>query len=288
MTDTRIDYGDNLLSPGARQPTGSISIDAFGLAQAQLTFAVDSDPGNLAAAIATYSMGVAYPDDLGFDMISYKYHITSAKGGVAMLTVDYMGVARGIGYTDAQITGISNATAQTIESHPNFTEVRDDTIGTGSPTQLLAGTHDALAPGNYPIFNQVENSDGKPAWTFGGFGESNDGSVNIKMSIRQFLKPMWNVRGVIFFNPETADSAATMTNGVGRTLNNIGDVQKLIRPNAVIGTVDETMCLLTAANAECIGTPDNLAAVKVTYDLMISGAFGWDYDIYGTMQEPIF
>ena len=288
MTDTRTDYGDNLLSPGARQPTGSISIDAFGLAQAQLTFAVDSDPGNLAAAIATYSMGVAYPDDLGFDMISYKYHITSAKGGVAMLTVDYMGVARGIGYTDAQITGISNATSQAIESHPNFTEVRDDTIGHGSPTQLLAGTHDALAPGNYPIFNQVENSDGKPAWTFGGFGTSDDGSVNIKLGIRQFLKAMWNVRGVIFFNPDTADNAATMTNGVGRTLNNIDDVQKLIRPNALIGTVDETMCLLTAANAECIGTPDNLAAVKVTYDLMISGDFGWDQDIYGVMQDPIF
>lgn len=288
MTDTRTDYGDNLLSPGARQPTGSISIDAFGLAQAQLTFAVDSDPGNLADVIDTYSMGVAYPDGLGFNMISYKYHITSAKGGVAMLTVDYMGVARGIGYTDAQITGISNATAQTIESHPNFTEVRDATIGTGSPTQLLAGTHDALAPGNYPIFNQVENSNGKPAWTFGGFGESDDGSVNIKLGIRQFLKPMWNVRGVIFFNPETADSAATMTNGVGRTLNNIDDVQKLIRPNALIGAVDETMCLLTAANAECIGTPDNLAAVKVTYDLMISGDFGWDQDIYGVMQDPIF
>ena len=39
---TRINYGDDLTVP-KRQPQGAFSIDAYGLAQAQLTYAVDTD-----------------------------------------------------------------------------------------------------------------------------------------------------------------------------------------------------------------------------------------------------
>jgi hypothetical protein len=286
MPSTRKDYGNPLLSPGERQPNGSMSVDAYGLIQAQLTFALDSDPGNIAAAIAHYCVGVPYPDTLGYPLRSYKYQLASSKGGLTMLTVDYMGVFRDSGITDPQLTGVANTTAQPIETHPNFTEVTDETIGTGSPTQLLAGKPPTnLALGTDPIFNEVLNSNGSKSYTFVGFGVSD--VLNPKAGIRQFLRPMVNVRGMIFLDPENGYRAATMVNNVGRTLKE-SDVTKLIAPTDAVGALAGTDCLLTSASIECIGNPDSYAGIKVTYDIMVGGELGWDQDIYGEFKESIF
>lgn len=287
MPDTRKDYGKDLLGIGERQPKGTITIDAYGLAQAQLIYAIDSSDANITDVIDTVSLGIDYPDSIGFDMKSYKYAIASAEGGVAMLSIDFMGVARGIGYTDAQITGVSTTTAQPIETHPNFTVVTDTTIGNDSPTQLLAGVPASPSTNpNRPIF--IPSADLMSPWRFDGFGLAADGTRNIKAGIRQFLRPMYTVRGVIFFDSNNGDKAATMTNGVGRTLKNDTDMFKLITPGDVLGALSPELCLLTAANAECIGTPDNYAGIKVVYDIMIGGELGWDGDIYGPMKDGIF
>jgi hypothetical protein len=79
-----------------------------------------------------------------------------------------------------------------------------------------------------------------------------------------------------------------MTNGVGRTLKSAEDMFKLITPGDILGALSPDLCLLTAANAECIGTPDNYAGIKVVYDIMIGGELGWDSDIYGPMPDNIF
>jgi hypothetical protein len=284
---TRKDYGKDLLGIGERQPKGTITIDAYGLAQAQLIYAVDSSDANITDVIDTVSLGIDYPDSIGFDMKSYKYAIASAEGGVAMLSIDFMGVARGAGYTDAQITGVSTTTAQPIETHPNFTVVTDSTIGNGSPTQLLAGVPASPSTNpNRPIF--IPSADFTAPWRFDGFGLAADGTRNIKAGIRQFLRPMYTVRGVIFFDSNNGDKAATMTNGVGRTLKTSTDMHKLITPGDVLGALSPELCLLTAANAESIGTPENYAGIKVVYDIMIGGELGWDEDIYGPMKDGIF
>ncbi|WP_353209871.1 hypothetical protein [Sphingorhabdus sp.] len=285
----RFDFGQDLSGVGVRQPSGSFTVDAFGLAQAQLTFAVSTDGDNFESALQFYSQGPAYPDTLLYPLIGYKTHVSFGKAGVAMFTIDYMGVWRASGYTDAQITGIANTTAQPIETHPNFTLVTDNTIGTDSPTQLLAGTWNAKAPGTDPIFNEVKNADGTTAHTFGGFAVSDDPAYqNPKAGIRQFLRPMYSVRGVIFFNTDAASSVSIMTNGIGRTLNNDQDMFTLVTPQAILGAISAEMCLLTAASAECIGIPSGFSGIKVTYDIMIGGEIGWDQDIYGKMQDPIF
>lgn len=283
---TRLDYGKDLLFPEAT-PSGALNIDAFGLAQAQLVFTIDSSNANLTDVIDIFSMGVAYPYDVGFEMTSHKYAIALQPGGVATFTVDYMGVARGAGYTDAQISGVSNTTAQPIETHPNFTIVTDTTIGNQSPTQILAGPPAAPSSNpNKPIF--IPSGDAYAPWRFDGFGLPADGSRNKKAGIRHFLRPMYSVRGMIFFNKEQGYKSALMTNGVGRTLKSAEDMFKLITPVDVLGALSPDLCLLTAANAECIGTPDNYAGIKVVYDIMIGGELGWDYDIYGPMPQNIF
>jgi hypothetical protein len=222
-------------------------------------------------------------------MKSYKYHIATSKGGVAMMTVDYMGVFRASGYTDPQITGVANTTAQPIETHPNFSAVTDNTIGTSSPTQLLGGKPPGAKAtnGNDPIF--IPTTTVPVQYQFAGFGVTQDGTttINKKAGIRQFLRPMVNVRGMVFFDPAQGDNVATMVNGCGRTLKD-SDLDNLIQPTAIIGAISGKYCLLTSANAECIGNPSNYSAIKVTYDIMIGGELGWDEDIYGQMQTAIF
>jgi hypothetical protein len=278
-------YGNELASPGVRQSKGLLSFDAYGLVQAQLSFALDSDPLNIADALEWYSNGVEHPDDLGFTLKSYKGAITSQVGNVSIITVDYMGINRVSGHTDAQITGPANTTAQPIETHPNFTKVTDATIS----ENILAGTPDN--PRNNAIFTLAPpQPNGTQQFTFGGFGVSKTdvGTPNKKAGIRQFLRPMVCVRGQIFFDSANGFRSAAMVQGVGRTLNGDGDLFTLITPNDAIGALSPQICLLTNATPEPIGKPDNYCAIKVTYDIMIGGEIGWDSDIYGKMNDPIF
>lgn len=282
MTDTRIDYGNALTSPGVRTPNGYVHIDAYGLAQAQLSFTTDSDPANLTDIIDTYSVGVPYPDSLGFEMKSYKVSINSSEGGISLVTVDYMGITRGNGRTDAQITGICNTQAQPIETHPNFTTVNDTTIGAGSPTQILGGTpaYPSTNP-NHPIFNPPAVA-GAP-WTFVGFGLPANGTRNVKAGVRQYLRPMVNFRGQMFFTEANSTLAIGLAQSVGDILT-ITDLEILLNPISPGAWLESdtapSRVLLTSANIEGIGSPDNLCAWKVTYDLMVGGDLGWDYDIY--------
>jgi len=278
-------YGENLASPGVRQPSGLLHFDAYGLVQAQLSFAIDSDPLNVADALEYYSGGVDHPDDLGFTLKSYKGTITAQVGNYSIIAVDYMGINRANGYTDAQITGPANTTAQPTETHPNFTKITDDTIS----ENILAGTPDN--PRNNAIFALAPpQPNGVPQFTFAGFGVSNSPTAapNKKAGIRQFLRPMVCVRGQIFFDSANGFRSAAMVQGVGRTLNGTGDLFTLITPNDAIGALSPEICLLTNAVPEPIGKPDNYCAIKVTYDIMIGGQIGWDTDIYGKMEDPIF
>jgi hypothetical protein len=293
---TRIDYGNSLLDT-VRQPTGSYHIDAYGLAQAQLTFAIDTD--TLYDTMDALKTGVLYQDHslMSFEMKSYKYSAQLGKGKVSMITVDYMGIARSEGYTDTQIVGVSTTTAQPIETHPNFTKVLDETIGDGSDTQILAGPPEIPARNfNNPIW--IQDTNDPKVFKFNGFGLMNDGdpysadNVNPKAGIRQYLKPMLNVRGTIFFKDSTGPNI--IANSVGKTILESAKVRMLGQTD-VFGATNADMCLLTSANVEVIGTPTNPAGYKVTYDIMITDAkdsggasVGWDYDIYGEMADSPF
>ncbi|CAB5217915.1 hypothetical protein UFOVP201_32 [uncultured Caudovirales phage] len=281
---TRKEYGDNLFVPGIRQPNETITLDSYGVMQAQLTFALDSEASNMRNAIAYYSSGVDYPDNLGCVMKSYKYHITSAKGGVSMFVVDYMGIL-GDTQSRAQITGIANCTAQPIETHPNF-QVFNDKFADGP----LAGKppYDPLAEANVPLWVEQKNADDLVVgYKFNGFGINEAGDLNIKAGIRQFMRPMTNVRGVIFFDSANGYKGANFANSVGQTIYD-GDLQYLFNPLDVVGAQAATNCLLVSANIECLGDPNHYAAIKVTYDVMIGGELGWDPDIYAQMEESLF
>jgi hypothetical protein len=284
MAIPRIDYG-NPLTTAVKQPGGTIAVDAYGLCQAQLTFAIDSTVVN--AAITAFSAGLDYPDSLGFPMKSYKFTTSSGKAGVVMVTVDYMGIQRTAGWTDAAVSGIATTTAQPIETHPNFTIVTQSLIGAGSATQILAGP--PMRPStnaNKPIFVPTGQAD--YPWQFDGFGLPSNGTRNIKAGVRQYLRPMPNIRGTIFFTPTNKNKAIRMANTVGWTLNNDADLGVLLNPFTAEGSDAYKKVLMTSANMECIGVPSNPAGFKVTYDLMIGGDLGWDKDIYGPYPAAIF
>jgi hypothetical protein len=286
---TRLSYGNPLTwGDYAVAPQGTVTCDAFGLVQSQLVFTVDSADAEIVNVLNTAKFANApYPFNIGIDMNAYKYAISFQPGGISNVTIDFVGINRESGITDCQISGVSTTTAQAIETHPNFTIVTDDTIGEGSATQILAGPPSQPSSNpNKPIF--IPSGDIYAPWRFDGFGLAADGTRNRKAGIRQYLRPMYSVRGVVFFNKAQGFRAGIMTQGVGRTLNNEEDMFKLITPGDILGALAPEFCLLTAANAECIGTPEFYGAIKVTYDIMIGGETGWDSDIYGPMEQSIF
>jgi hypothetical protein len=189
-----------------------------------------------------------------------------------------MGVQPSEGYTKPQVTGVATSTAQPIEAHPNFTTITN----AGAGNSILAGYPPSnLVTNNKPIF--VQSTDPYATWTFRGFGLKTDGSVNIKAGIRQYLAPLATLRGQIFLGPSNLSASAAFLQSVGKRLSNT-DVDALVQPSSLAGalaSVDQNYALLSAANAECIGNPDNPAAIKITYDIMVGGEIGWDRDIYG-------
>jgi hypothetical protein len=281
MPSTRKDFGNDLTAvTGIRQPSGTVEVDAYGVAQAQLIFAVDTDPANLAAVFAYYNAGQNYPEYLGWSMKSYRCHLSSSKAGIGMLTVDYMGIAREAGYSDPQIHGVINTTAQAIETHPNFTV---SATAAGYAAGPLAGYADGTLFNN-AMFSEPDDHNNR---AFRGFGVTKSGEdLNVKAGVRQYLRPLTTVRGVMLFDESQQIKAEKLSQNVGCYFNNT-DGSELISPDVVYGVVYGSRWLLTAANIECIGVPGNYAALKVTYDMMYGGVNGWDKDIY-LQGETIF
>lgn len=279
VSPTRKDFGDALVSPGMVQPKSTLNIDAYGVAQAQLTWALDSQDTNIQAAITAYQLGAAYPFLVGFPMTSYKYSYGFDKGGVCMLTVDYMGIVGG-SYSKAQITGVSTCSSQPIETHPNFTKI----LNSGISNNIIAGV--PSNPRNQAIFRQVE---GTAQYSFGGFGVALDsaGNPNRKAGVKQYLRPMVNVRGTIFCTKAYKNAALNLLNSVGKYIGNSSDLNRMWAPLTSTVSDPGKYVLLTAANYECIGNPDGeYPAIKMTYDLMVAAdgaaaGLGWDPDIYG-------
>lgn len=272
VSPTRKDYGDKLVHPGIAQPKMTLNIDAYGVAQGQQIWALDADEGNIAAAIAEYNVGRDWSGSPGFAMKSYKYSYSFDKGGICMLTVDYMGIARPDGYSDAQITGVSTCSSQPIETHPNFTKITKTGVGS-----IIGGTPNY--PRNQAIFKQVE---GTAQYSFGGFGVALDaaGNPNPKAGVKQYLRPTIDVRGTIFISYAMRNAATNLLNSVGCIVSSDADLAKLIKPLNAAGKHD--YCLIASANYECIGNPyGEYAAIKMTYDIMIAqDGIGWDKDIY--------
>jgi hypothetical protein len=275
-SDTIKKYGNSLAAvAGELQPGGTYVADAYGLIQAQCTFAIDSSL--IIASLDYYFEGVAHPTY--YNLLSYRCHIQSAKGDVSMVTVDYMGVKNAT-RTLAQITGVSSTSAQPIETHPNFTKITNHFSGAA----VLAGT--PSSPVNNAIFPPAEVP-GKH--TFAGFGvtESSTGEINKKAGVRQYLRPIQTIRGMIFFDNSAIENCAVLSTGVGMTLHN-SSVDHLI-PNAyaILGATNGKCLLLSAVNIEIIGNPTNPCAYKAVYDIMNSGSDGWDSEIYEQSQDPV-
>jgi len=267
------DYGNDLSTP-LQDPTGAIEIDAYGLAQATLTFAIDRD--YLSGAIAYFSAGVAYPIDLGFTMTSYKYSVTLDKVNLAKIKVDYIGVQQETGYTIPHIHGVVNTAAQPIETHPNFSYLQDSTDFPGG--SIIGGTPSSPQHGAIFIPNAQTGQ-----YTFGGFGVSKtSGSTNPFQGIRQYLRPMTTVRGEMYFNASAQGIAERLNQSVGSYLQS-SDSQTLIYPWIVYGPTYGSRWLVTAAPIEPIGrttSETDSPMCKVTYDLQYGETSAWNPSIY--------
>ena len=297
---TRKDFGNGLNTvPGVKQPTGTINRDAYGLVQAQLTFTLDSADAVLKNLLTYFNTPQIYPYDisaaLSDNMKSYKLNVSLSKGGIANVVVDYMGIDRTGGISDANIQGVVATTAQPIQTHPNFTAITDTTIGTAD--HPLAGkpntTYSNTTP-NRPIFLPISadaagvNTSTVPRFEFKGFGVSTTDTPNPKAGVTQFLRPQTTVRGVIYISAAMSTFAGNITKNVGRRLDSVS-LAYLIPSSVIAESMNPDLYLLTHAGMETIGNANtgvsaNTVAYKITYDIMYGGKIGWDADIYGKWQ----
>jgi hypothetical protein len=297
---TRKDFGNGLnTAPGVKQPTGTFDRDAYGLVQAQLTYSLDSADTVLASMLNYFKTPQAYPytlsGALSDNMKSYRVHVSLTKGGLANVVVDYMGIDRTGGISDANIQGVVATTGQPIQTHPNFTAITDTTIGTAD--HPLAGkpnsTYASSTP-NRPIFLPISadsagiNTSTVQRWEFKGFGVSTTDTPNKKAGVTQFLRPQTTVRGVIYIAASFSTFAGNITKNVGRRLDSTA-LSYLIPSSIIAESMNPDLYLLTHAGMETIGNANtgssaNTVAYKITYDVMYGGKIGWDADIYGSWQ----
>ena len=294
---TRKDFGNALNTvPGVAQPTGTIDVDAYGLVQAQLTYSLDSVDSVLSNLLTYFQTPRNYPyaisAKLAENMKSYKLHVNFSKGGIANVVVDFMGINRTGGITDANVQGVVSTTAQPIQTHSNFTAITDSTIGTAA--QPLAGKPDstyARNTPNRPIFMPISadvagvNTSTVKRWEFKGFGLSDTDTPNIKAGVMQFLRPQTTVRGVIYIESGMSGFVENISKNVGRRLDSVL-LAYLIPSSVLAGSLNPDRYLLTHAGIETIGNANTgsgstTIAYKVTYDVMYGGKIGWDPDIYG-------
>ena len=210
----RIDFGNNL-GAALQQPGGKVSDDGYGLLTATVVYKVDE---SAIAGNPILVRGSNCPIESNCKCHRYGYSVDSL--GIATVTVDYVGIADGLEYTDPQITGSQGLTSEHITTHPNFFETAGDLgfstdpiagVGTGS----LSTPNYAAIAGTNPVEYQGRNGATFELATgrkFLGFKKPEFKDFYGKTS---YLAPQCSLSGVIYTS--VSSFVNNMRNTVGKT-----------------------------------------------------------------------
>jgi hypothetical protein len=298
-------YGNNLLLPVV-QPGWTIESDGFGMLQSTVKFKWAKS--EIEKFPSVFFRGSDHPVPDYQQLKLFKATMTENKGEVVDVVAEYCGLsmngggAPGVnydarGYSDPQVMMTGAASAESIQSHPNF--VRVNILNFGDVGGPLAGPP---PPGGGFDDNPLTNPN-RALWTpkvagggivnnyqFIGFlpNQSVDdiGRSNIKAGIKSYYKPQNTLRVLIYFNSEQealdrASIVGFVTNGDAFKLT---DAYKKFATGGYAGEFNYTpewdefinkSFLVSGTSVERFGS-----LWKVTADLMLSGMGGWDREIY--------
>jgi hypothetical protein len=302
---TRIDYGNNLLSP-IHNPGWQVQFDGFGLIQAQVkfkwTYSMLTNFNTYFSKGTTFAelVGPKAPSNLA-QLKVWKANYVCEKGDVITVTADFCGIDPSVNSGTKTITQVvmSGATAsEPIEHHPNFLDVL---CPTGLPplSNRLAGFPPASGwdanvgtnPNRALWTPKVSSGGATQGQQFVGFLPNQEasefpGNINIKAGIKNYYKPSNTLRCLFYVNNEAtavgfASYVGWITNG---NLYQLPDSYKGLATGVYGGSFIYAPEFLAKINRGFLITSCSVEQFggiwKVTADLMLSGISGWDKDIY--------
>jgi hypothetical protein len=306
-SNTRIDYGNNLLSP-IHNPGWQVEFDGFGLIQAQVkfkwTYSMLTNFNTYFSKGTTFAelVGPKAPSNLA-QLKVWKANYVCEKGDVITVTADFCGIDPSVNSgsrTNPQMVMTGSAASEPIEHHPNFLLVNCTSGGlvnklAGFPSGTGWDNNIATNPNRALWRPSVAAGGAVQAFQFVGFlpnqnAEETVSKVNIKAGIKNYYKPSNTMRVLFYVN--AIDVALTYASWVGWVTDgsnwSIPEAYRQLATGGYAGSFQwnerwssqiNKSFLVTNASVEEFG-----GIYKVTADLMLSGISGWDKDIYPNTQ----
>lgn len=306
---TRIDYGNNLLSP-IHQPGWQVEFDGFGLIQAQVkfkwTYSMLTNFNTYFSKGTTFAelVGPGGPSNLA-QLKVWKANYVCEKADVITVTADFCGIDPSVNSgtrTNPQMVMTGSAASEPIEHHPNFLLVN---CTSGGLTNKLAGF-----PSGTGWDNSTETNPNRALWRpsvaaggavqafqFVGFlpnqnAEETVSKVNIKAGIKNYYKPSNTMRVLFYVNSlEVALTYASYVGWVTDGTNwSIPEPYRQLATGGYAGSFQYHERWSSQINKSFLvtnGSVEEFGGIyKVTADLMLSGISGWDKDVYPNTQAP--
>lgn len=285
------------------QPDYQFSHNGYGLLQLSVNF--DCDINEAGKSWLTFKRGDSFPatsGPLGTALNKVKWTLVKADeagrdGDIMRIRAMYAAIEgdNTISQTEANIT--SAAVSEPIESHPNFSVIQVPAIANnGGPTnnQPLGGT---FTNGTPPIIQNAPDPKNpfRAYWVTGQAGPgvfpwqfvtflptTNNTEVNRKAGVKSWFRPSITMRLTAYTSD--AQAASDTAYRVGWIIDTDGygifswpDVyDRIVADDPIISDeFGKKNWLVTGTNVEVYG-----GLYKVTADLLLSGAVGWDPDIY--------
>jgi len=140
----RKDTGDNL-SGVILQPGAKFQEDGYGLTTGTCVFKC----ARTASIGGTINRGSDCPVPAYSYCKAHRFSVTFDALGIAVYTVEYVGIDNGQVYTNPQITATQGLTSENVTTHPNFFELATSLGFTGAPIAGVGPSPGSIATPNY-------------------------------------------------------------------------------------------------------------------------------------------
>jgi len=140
----RVNTGETLATV-ILQPGAKFQEDGYGLTTGTCVFKAD----RTASVGSTINRGSACPVSAYSYCKAHRFSVSFDSLGVAIYTVDYVGIAGDQVYTKPQITATQGLTSENVTSHPNFFVLASSLGFTGAPIAGVGPSPGTISTPNY-------------------------------------------------------------------------------------------------------------------------------------------
>lgn len=266
-------------------PGSQVNTDGYGLITMMLR--LRGDVANRGSFDSDFKRGDPCPvvDYKTMTLMKASYSID--EGNVMSVNAEYVGIANGATTTDPIVTVTSSTVSEAIETHPNFNKLVVKGIG-----DVLAGyptTNLDLAKNNAYWVSAPKGNGAVSNFQFVGFlpTQNAEKPINIKAGIKSFVRPSVTMRCTFYTSDVSIakniiKSCGFVFSGDFKELGGMAPYSEIAAEiSSKLKVVDPNVpqagrnWLCTGSNSEMYGS-----IYKCQFDLMLSGHYGWDADIY--------